>query len=265
MRPKGYKQSRGQRQAISQGMQAYHARVREAMAHYPLLNKAVRLKKSTEVKDSPRFTATFGAVVILVVFGVVAAVMLIAAREPTRVDVATVEPQLEKATVEAQATKPPATRTPSEGAVPVTRLPGAVTPANAPQESAAKPPAIRTLSVVAAPPTRFQPDSGPASAAHESAPNVPVPSQVAVTMTGCLERRDETFRLKDATGVDAPKSRSWRSGFLKKGSASIEVVDTANRLKLTDHIGQRVSVTGMIVDREIQAHSLLRVATSCSS
>jgi hypothetical protein len=265
MRPKGYKQSRGQRQAISQGMQAYHARVREAMAHYLPLNKAVRLKKSTEVKDSPRFTATFGAVVILVVFGVVAAVMLIAAREPTRVDVATVEPQLEKATVEAQATKPPATRTPSEGAVPVTRLPGAVTPANAPQESAAKPPAIRTLSVVAAPPTRFQPDSGPASAAHESAPNVPVPSQVAVTMTGCLERRDETFRLKDATGVDAPKSRSWRSGFLKKGSASIEVVDTANRLKLTDHIGQRVSVTGMIVDREIQAHSLLRVATSCSS
>jgi hypothetical protein len=84
-------------------------------------------------------------------------------------------------------------------------------------------------------------------------------------MTGCLERRDETFRLKDTTGVDAPKSRSWRSGFLKKGSASIEVVDAANRLKLTDHIGQRVSVTGMIVDREIQAHSLLRVATSCSS
>jgi hypothetical protein len=52
---------------------------------------------------------------------------------------------------------------------------------------------------------------------------------------------------------------------LKKGSAWIEVVDAANRLKLTDHVGQRVSVTGVLVDREIRVHSLQRVATSCSS
>ncbi len=85
----------------------------------------------------------------------------------------------------------------------------------------------------------------------------------AVTITGCLERDDETFRLKDTAGTDVPKSRSWKSGFLKKGSASIEVVDAANRLDLPNHVGRRVSVSGTRVDREMQARSLRRVAASC--
>jgi hypothetical protein len=76
-----------------------------------------------------------------------------------------------------------------------------------------------------------------------------------VTVTGCLERHDETFRLKDTTGADAAMSRSWKSGFLKKRPAPIEVVDSANRLKLTDHVGQRVSVTGVLADREMQVRS----------
>jgi hypothetical protein len=85
-----------------------------------------------------------------------------------------------------------------------------------------------------------------------------------VTITGCLEKTDDAFRLKDATGDGAPKARSWKSGFLKKGSASIGVVDSANRLKLPTHVGQRVSVTGTLVDREMQVRSLQRVAASCS-
>jgi hypothetical protein len=86
----------------------------------------------------------------------------------------------------------------------------------------------------------------------------------AVTITGCLERDDEKFRLKETTGTDAPKSRSWKSGFLKKSTASIEVVDAANRLQLPNHVGQRVSITGVLLDREIQVHSLQRVASSCA-
>ena len=85
----------------------------------------------------------------------------------------------------------------------------------------------------------------------------------AVTITGCLERDAETFRLEKTTGADAPKSRSWKSGFLKKRPASIEVVDAANRLQLSNRVGQRVSVLGVLVDREMQAHSLQRVAGSC--
>jgi len=86
-----------------------------------------------------------------------------------------------------------------------------------------------------------------------------------VTITGCLERDDETFRLKDTAGADAPKSRSWKSGFLKKGSAAIEVVDASKRLKLPDHVGQRVSVTGVLMNREMHVRSLQRVATSCAN
>jgi hypothetical protein len=96
------------------------------------------------------------------------------------------------------------------------------------------------------------------TASKVSAPDSPV------TITGCLEQDDETFRLKNTTGADAPKARSWKSGFLKKNSASIEVVGAADRVKLTDHVGERVVVTGMLVDREMQVRSLRRVSASCN-
>jgi hypothetical protein len=94
--------------------------------------------------------------------------------------------------------------------------------------------------------------------AKASAPESPV------TITGCLELDKETFRLKDTAGLDAPKSRSWKSGFLKKKTASIAIVDATNKVKLPNHVGERVEVTGMLVDREMQVRSLQRIATSCN-
>jgi hypothetical protein len=122
----------------------------------------------------------------------------------------------------------------------------------------------KTSSAGAASATKLTADTTP-NAAAESGANAASPKAAPVTITGCLERHDETFRLKDTTGVEAAKSRSWKSGFLKKGSASIEVVDAANKLKLTDHVGQRVSVTGVLVDREMQGRTLKRVAPSCNN
>jgi hypothetical protein len=86
-----------------------------------------------------------------------------------------------------------------------------------------------------------------------------------VTITGCLERSDESFRLTNTTGATAPTARSWKSAFLKKRPATIEVVDTVKRLNLRSHVGQRVTVTGTLVDREMRVGSLQRVASSCSS
>ena len=86
---------------------------------------------------------------------------------------------------------------------------------------------------------------------------------VPVAITGCLERDQETFRLRDTSGTDAPRARSWKSGFLRKSAASIEVTDAANRVKLANHIGERVTVKGLLVDREMQVRSLQRVADSC--
>ena len=85
-----------------------------------------------------------------------------------------------------------------------------------------------------------------------------------VTISGCLEQSDETFRLTDTAGDSAPRARSWKSGFLKKSPAALEVVDVTNRLKLPRHVGERVSLTGTLVEREMQVRTLQRVGPSCS-
>jgi hypothetical protein len=84
-----------------------------------------------------------------------------------------------------------------------------------------------------------------------------------VTITGCLERNNDAFRLTNTDGSDAPRSRSWKSGFLKRGPASVEMVDQANRVKLATHVGQRVSVTGPLEDRQMQVRSLRPIAPAC--
>jgi len=106
----------------------------------------------------------------------------------------------------------------------------------------------------------------PGNTLAETAPKASAskPALAPVTITGCLERGNDAFQLKDTSGADAPKSRSWKTGFLKKRPAPVDVVDGANRLKLSNHVGERVSVTGILVDREMQGRSL-RVSGSCAS
>ena len=90
-----------------------------------------------------------------------------------------------------------------------------------------------------------------------------MPEATTATIAGCLERDGDAFLLKDSEGADAPKARSWKSGFLKKGSARINVFDASNRLNLNSHVGERVSISGMLADRDMQARSLRRVAKTC--
>jgi len=97
------------------------------------------------------------------------------------------------------------------------------------------------------------------------APSPKLSASRAVTVTGCLEQSDEGYRLKDTSGVAAPKARSWKSGFLKKGSASVDVVDASHSLALNSQVGHRVAVTGPMTDREMQAESVRRVASSCKA
>lgn len=87
-------------------------------------------------------------------------------------------------------------------------------------------------------------------------------TSTSVTITGCLEQDEGTFWLKDVSGEDAPKTRSWKSGFLTKRSSPVALVDGANALRLSSHVGQRVALTGTLVDREMRARSI-RVAGSC--
>ncbi len=105
-----------------------------------------------------------------------------------------------------------------------------------------------------------------APAAAADTPAIPPTLKAApITITGCLAREDAAYKLKDTTGDNAPKARSWKSGFLKKGAAPVEIYDTANRLKLPAHVGQRVSVTGELRDREMYVRSLQPVGATCST
>ena len=105
------------------------------------------------------------------------------------------------------------------------------------------------------------PSASPAPAVEPS----PDPKVARVTIEGCLERADDTFRLTDTAGTNAPTSRSWKSGFLKKRPAAIEVRDSVKRVNLASHVGQRVSITGTLVDRQMRVGSLQPISLSCST
>ena len=81
------------------------------------------------------------------------------------------------------------------------------------------------------------------------------------TITGCLEQQGDRFRLKDANGADAPTSRSWKFGFLKRGPDPIDLVDAGTTT--AHHVGTRVRVTGILEDHRMHVRSLIRVADSC--
>jgi hypothetical protein len=257
------------------------------------LKKSIRSKKSTHsntstrhlnksptLKQYVRLTGRIGTrtTIALAVICVVAAALLLAGHEPYHPAViVSVDTQARTAAPQNGAE----TKTPHSEAKLVARQDAAIgaTPQNrakattqqdgantaAPQDAAKKSAAMAPAAAAVAARTPAAEPTAASARSRESATKAPEPTSAPVTITGCLERADETFRLRDATGVDAPRSRSWKSGFLKKGSASIEIVDAANGLKLPDHVGQRVSVTGTLMDRAIQGRSLQRVAGSCTN
>ena len=86
----------------------------------------------------------------------------------------------------------------------------------------------------------------------------------SVTMTGCLEADGRKYMLTDLEGAQAPKGRSWKTGFVTKKSKDMEVVATSG-VKLGDHIGHKVSVVGVRDgDTHLQARSIKQLAASCS-
>jgi hypothetical protein len=102
----------------------------------------------------------------------------------------------------------------------------------------------------------------PLKTTGESGTSGTVRESAITTITGCLEADGQRFELKDTAGADVPKARSWKSGFLKKGPKRIDIVDRAG-LDLSSHVGQRVTLSGTLADREMQARSIRRVAASC--
>ena len=171
--------------------------------------------------------------------------------------IASRQPQPEGGAVEAMATIEAAAEAPAPVAAPKKTRTTRKAAARPAQPKPAARPAAATAAASEAPAVRLAP-ADPAPAVVETAS-----AAAYTTITGCLEVDDDQYRLKDTDGENAPRARSWKSGFLKKGSAKVDVVDSANRLRLHNHVGQRVAVTGTLFDRELQARSVQRVSSSC--
>ena len=97
------------------------------------------------------------------------------------------------------------------------------------------------------------------AASEAAALGVPV-----VTLTGCLEMStdQQDFRLTDTEGDDAPRSRSWQSGFLQKRSVAV-ALDAPGSFALRGHVGRRVAATGVLSGRALTVQSLRVVGSSC--
>jgi hypothetical protein len=117
----------------------------------------------------------------------------------------------------------------------------------------------RTTETVSARSSENNPEN--AAATTKEGSTVAASAPEPVTITGCLERNDDTFLLKNASGDGAPKSRSWKSGFLRKKSNTVAVTGPYTT-RLASYVGRQVETTGLLVDREMQAKSV-RVLGSC--
>ena len=204
--------------------------------------RPIRSRNSPRAKSPRRFPWAINprAAIIGVSCVLAAAAVLLAARQPAGADIMNVGAQ-------------PETHFAPESHAQLEQQEAAV----------ARPGMKKALLKVPATPSEAQPHT--VNASMKSVPMVESVKAVptSVTIRGCLERDDETFWLKDTAGIAAPASRTWRSGFLTKRPARIEVVDAGKALRLPNYVGQRVAATGTLVNHEMQARSLHRVTASC--
>jgi hypothetical protein len=105
------------------------------------------------------------------------------------------------------------------------------------------------------------------AATHVLAPSASTESvgPPPVTLTGCLEisADRDAFRLTDTDGVEAPKARSWRTGFLTKRPTPVALVEAPDPRGLQREVGKRVAATGMLIDHELKVSSVSVVSSSC--
>jgi hypothetical protein len=101
-----------------------------------------------------------------------------------------------------------------------------------------------------------------APASSSTAALVPAPA----TITGCLEVSvdQNEFRLTDTEGVNAPKARSWRTGFLKKRHAPVALIEPPDPHGLQKQVGKRVAATGLLTSNELKVSSLQVLGASCN-
>jgi len=98
-------------------------------------------------------------------------------------------------------------------------------------------------------------------AATPAAAKTAVPSS---SLTGCLQTDGDHYKLTDLPEGQAPKSRNWKTAYVTKSTKDVEVTG-ASSLKLKDHIGHKVTITGTRDgDTHVKATGVKMVAKTCS-
>jgi hypothetical protein len=84
------------------------------------------------------------------------------------------------------------------------------------------------------------------------------------SLTGCLQNDGDHFKLTDLPEGQAPKARNWKTAYVTKSTKDVEVT-AASTVKLKDHVGHKVTITGTRDgDTHVKATSVKMVAKSCS-
>ena len=86
-----------------------------------------------------------------------------------------------------------------------------------------------------------------------------------VTYVGCLRTEDhgQRFLLTDITGPNAPRARSWKTVFITTHEVDMTVVP-ARGIRLREHVGKLVRITGHRDKRNVRANTLSYAGASCS-
>lgn len=85
-----------------------------------------------------------------------------------------------------------------------------------------------------------------------------------VTYVGCLRVADhgQRFVLEDISGPNAPRGRSWKTGFIMKRTIDMEVQPTRG-LKLRENVGRLVRITGRRQGDALFARSVSFAGATC--
>jgi hypothetical protein len=96
-----------------------------------------------------------------------------------------------------------------------------------------------------------------------AADKAPAKSTGPVSMTGCLRVDGSSYVLSGLKGDQAPRARSWKTGYIIKTTKDV-VLSPAAGMKLQDHVGRQVTVVGVVDGAHMTARTIRRIATSCS-
>ena len=240
----------------------------------PTASQRRRPQKNATPSSAPAIGA---AIIVLSVIGIIVTGGFLAARQAFHTPDAPIAlpstPPLQTATMpaaavsDAKATVPRAKQTAVVGAK--EQAAAAIMTRTMPPERAEAAKSAPRAAITRQPDTAVLPATEAAAARPREIPRSAAPAQsdtdesAFVTVIGCLEVTDTGFRLKDTSGADALAARSWRTGFLRKRPAPIDLVDAASTLELPARVGQRVSATGTLLNHELRARSLQSVSGSC--